>query len=543
MNLSYLCSSRISIFVILFIHTSSGFILHPFNSKGIIKNNYTLNKHGMKNTKLRPFLMQQMNEDTKDTKVNNKFNDELCTKTQQPLPIAWSKEKGLLLFNIETTPDVWAIILVYFIQGLIGISRLALSFYYKDMLHLSPADLSVISSISVIPWVIKPLYGFISDTYPFLGYKRKSYLMLCGILSSISWGLLTFVATNMNGMNGILGLNTYDGHNIQIIISVLLAMMSSLGIAFSDVLVDAIIVTKSRLDPSKSGSFQSLCWSSSSLGGIISALFSGYLVQNYGSTFVFGITSIIPLIMVAGASMIQEDKIENIKAVATNVNNIEIFKKQMNNIWKVLQQKHILSPLTFLILWQMMPTSGSALFYFEVNELGFQPEFLGRLGLISSISSLLGIVIYNQKLKTVPLRTIFKWTCIIGTILGMTPLMLVTHANRNIGLSDAWFAIGDDIILTILGQIAFMPVLVLAANICPAGVEAMLYATLMGINNLTGSIGGIFGAILTKMMGITESNFTNLPLLLVVTNLTGLIPLMFINLIPKDEEKKNTSDS
>ena len=118
--------------------------------------------------------------------------------------------------------------------------------------------------------------------------------------------------------------------------------------------------------------------------------------------------------------------------------------------------------------------------------MGFQPEFFGQLGLISSISSLIGILLYNQKLKAVPLRTLFKWTCIMGTILGMSPIMLITHFNRVVGLPDTWFAILDDIVLSVFGQITFMPILVLAAKICPVGVEGMLYATIMSANNLTG---------------------------------------------------------
>ena len=50
------------------------------------------------------------------------------------------------------------------------------------------------------------------------------------------------------------------------------------------------------------------------------------------------------------------------------------------------------------------------------------------------------------------------------------------------GLPDQIFAMGDDLVLTVLGQISFMPILVLAANICPPGVEASLYAALMSVN-------------------------------------------------------------
>jgi hypothetical protein len=66
------------------------------------------------------------------------------------------------------------------------------------------------------------------------------------------------------------------------------------------------------------------------------------------------------------------------------------------------------------VLWQCTPTSGSALFYFETNELGFKPEFLGRLSFVSAIASLGGIVLYNQYLKRIPLRTLFKWVCVSG---------------------------------------------------------------------------------------------------------------------------------
>lgn len=54
-----------------------------------------------------------------------------------------------------------------------------------------------------------------------------------------------------------------------------------------------------------------------------------------------------------------------------------------------------------------------------------------------------------------------------GTGLGLTQLMLVTGFNRQLGLSDELFALADTALLTVLGQVAFMPLLVLAARICP----------------------------------------------------------------------------
>ena len=107
-------------------------------------------------------------------------------------------------------------------------------------------------------------------------------------------------------------------------------------------------------------------------------------------------------------------------------------------------------------------------------------------------------------------------------------LLLITHANRELGIPDGAFVFGDDVALAILGQIAFLPTLVLAARICPPGVEAVLFATLMSIFNGASAVGTEVGAALTKVLGVTESNFDNLALLTVICNLSSLYPLLFI---------------
>ena len=73
-----------------------------------------------------------------------------------------------------------------------------------------------------------------------------------------------------------------------------------------------------------------------------------------------------------------------------------------------------------------------------------------------------------------------------------------------------------------------MPTLVLAARLCPVGVEAVLFATLMSINNGASTVGTEIGAFLTKILGVTETNFDNLMLLSFICNLSSLYPLLFI---------------
>ena len=162
------------------------------------------------------------------------------------------------------------------------------------------------------------------------------------------------------------------------------------------------------------------------------------------------------------------------------------------------------------------------------DELGFGPEFLGRVRLFSAIASLFGVFLYNQYLKTKPIKDILFWSSIISTPLGLSSLLLISHANRSLGIPDGAFVFGDDVALSILGEIAFLPTLVMAARLCPPGVEAVLFATLMSINNAAGTLGTELGALLTKQLGVTETNFDNLGLLTAICSLSSLYPLVFI---------------
>ena len=60
---------------------------------------------------------------------------------------------------------------------------------------------------------------------------------------------------------------------------------------------------------SLSGSLQSLCWGSAAVGGIVSAYFSGSLVESYGTRFVFGLTALLPLITSAAGVLVREERV------------------------------------------------------------------------------------------------------------------------------------------------------------------------------------------------------------------------------------------
>lgn len=419
-----------------------------------------------------------------------------------------------ILFGNKLTPELFAILTVYFVQGILGLARLAVSFFLKDDLMLSPAQVSALMGIAAIPWITKPVIGFLSDGKPLFGYRRRSYLFLSGILGAIAWLCLATIVNNLTG-------------------AIVAILCTSLSVAISDVIVDSVVVERAKSESlAKSGSLQSVTWGFSAIGGIITAYFSGSLLEHFSNSQVFLITACFPLLVVGIAGLIIEKPV-------TEKKDIIDFSGQIKQIWQTFKQKTILYPVIFVFIWQMTPSADSAFFFFSTNELGFTPEFLGRIRLITSLASLMGVWCYQQWLKQISFRVILGWSVVLSSLLGMTSLILVTHFNRQLGIDDHWFSLGDSLILTVMGQIAFMPVLVLSARLCPQGIEASFFALLMSIWNLGGLLSHELGALLTHYLGVTETNFDNLWLLLLITNLSTLLPLPLLKLLPNDDPQSH----
>ena len=426
-------------------------------------------------------------------------------------------------------PEVLAILTVYFVQGSLGLARLATSYYMKDTLHLSPADMANIGGITTLPWVIKPLYGFLSDGFPLFGYRRRSYLVLAGLIGCLSW--LT------------LGLDYAQGTNALIAFIVL----GSASVAVSDVVVDSVVVERSREGQGEAGELQSLCWGAASVGGILSDYFSGSLLTTMSPQQVFTITSVFPLLISASSLLIQEKRIEPVAAESaavpmlgeaglerkddSEVSSMETIKRQLGGLYETLKQPSIFLPVLFVFGWQATPDPGAAMFYFNTNELGFTPAFLGQVRLASCVASLGGVLIYRTLLKDWSIKDVIFWTTLWSIPLGLSQVLLTTHLNRDLGIPDQAFMLSDSVVLSVLGQVAFMPTLVLAAKLCPPGSEGALFASLMSIYNLAGTAASELGSLLTGYLGVVDGNYDNLTLLVVVCSLSGALPLLFIGLL------------
>ena len=464
-----------------------------------------------------------------------------------------------VLQGIEPSADVAAILVVYFVQGALGLARLSTTFYLKDDLHLSAAEVAALGGVITLPWLVKPLYGFVTDSYPFLGYRRRSYLAAAGAVGCASYLALSAGLPTAPQTVGAL-------------------VLGSAAVAVSDVVADSMVVERARAiglgtavahdddddaadaapalteasdaalpeltlttdaqareENKASGTLQSLCWSSRAVGSLSSAYFSGAALQALGAKTVFGISSILPLLVTAAAVFVDEPRLEEApdEADADEASSqLEVAKAQVALLWSALSRREIWQPALFVGFFLATPSADSAFLYFLTDDLGFSQEFLGRVSLGGSVASIAGITIYQRYLRSVRVSQLLLWTTLACLPFGLLQLALVTHANRQFGLPDSWFAFGDDVVLSVLGEFAHMPTLVLAARLCPAGVEGTLFATLMSLYNAAGTLGSEVGAALTAALGVgTDGNFENLALLVVLCQLSSLLPLPFLGVL------------
>eukprot|EP01068_Selenidium_serpulae_P009715 Selendium_serpulae@DN5305_c0_g1_i2.p4 len=87
-----------------------------------------------------------------------------------------------------------------------------------------------------------------------------------------------------------------------------------------------------------------------------------------------------------------------------------------------------------------------------------------------------------------------------------------------------------------LGEFQAMPILVLAAQLCPPGLESTIYSFLLSGYNLGLAVSSVLSAGLTAMLGVTSNSFARLSSLVIICAFTSYLPLLLIHLVPDEKD-------
>ncbi|KXZ51762.1 hypothetical protein GPECTOR_11g206 [Gonium pectorale] len=366
-------------------------------------------------------------------------------------------------------------------------------------------QVSYIISASGIPWAVKPLIGMLSDTVPLWGYRRKSYLVASGLGGALSWLLLCLAARSRSGALGPI-------------------LLTSAASAVSDVVVDSMVVERARREKlADSGSLQSLCWAAYAVGQVGSAYWSGSLVEQLGARAVFALTALMPLLVLLVGLRVREERGPGVIALLRRLCADEGAGRDSaacggggrcgdDGVMADGGKGPGVGGGGRSAVGEARPLQR-----LPVSDLDEDPG--GRVG------------VYHALLRRRPLRCVLLWGTLLCAACQASSLVLVTRANVALGLDDHWFALGDSV--SVIQYVLFMPTMVLAARLCPPGMEATLFATLMSIGNIAWGVRYMLGASLMQLLGVTATDFRRLPLFIAICNIALLLPLPLLLLVPR----------
>ena len=400
-------------------------------------------------------------------------------------------------------------------QGLLCIADLALNYMYKDDLNLSPTQVAMIVSLTNIPWIIKPLWGFISDCYPILGKRRSPYLFLFGIIGSSAWLAMGTVAKSLP----------------TVLITLMIIQVS---VCFCNVIGEALVVEESQKcnhNQEEASKFVTLFFGVKSAGTVITAYSGGFLLNWIDKRSVFLIAACCPLIQIIAAYLLVEPVITETPKIS----------EQFKEIYKFVGRTDIYIPVGFILIFTATPSCGDAMFFYFTNHLDFDPEYMGRMKMAYGLANILGMVLYNNFLQGYEFKGILISTTIFCSVISLSQLLLVTRVNGSIGIPDEFFAIFCTFIVQVTGELNMLPILVLCCRICPKKIEGSLYALLMSTMNFGSMLSSQSGGLLMLALGITQTNFKLLWALILITSLIMIAPLPMLTCVPdfqKIQDKK-----
>src|SRR3989442_13863472 len=177
--------------------------------------------------------------------------------------LAW-----LARLNPFKTPDAKLLgvlfAVVCFAQGMWCLPNQTITIVLKDR-GLSAGQVADFGLITIIPWFIKPLYGLLSDFVPLFGRRRQSYFLLTSALAGVAGLALAWGDWIAHGE-----IWTFDvfGFTFTLVEGVALFTLMALGLAFTDVLTDAMMVESGR-PLGLTGAFQSVQWACITLASVL----------------------------------------------------------------------------------------------------------------------------------------------------------------------------------------------------------------------------------------------------------------------------------
>lgn len=412
------------------------------------------------------------------------------------------------LMSSQPNPDGTARLMLFFaivyaVEGIgqakSGIIWQPLSHFLKEAYGWSPVQVSVSLAVLDVPWVIKPLYGLVSDFLPLAGYRRRPYLLLAAIAAAaaFAWvGMLTAPAA---------------------IVPALVVTAVAMAIA-STVCGGLLVENGQRLNATDAFVNQQWLWFN--VASVVASLLGGFLIEIFSAPnslrAAAWIAAAAPLAVMASLPLVHEERATIDRAG---------FRRGLRALLAAFRSRDLWLIGGFLFLYYFSPGFGTPLYFELTDTLKFSQGFVGVLSAISALGWIAGGLAYRFQLWRIPNRRLLNLSIVLGVVGTLAYLGMVGPVSAVL----IYFFMG------IAMMVANVATLSLAARVCPKGAEGFTFAALMSVINLASPLSDTIGAVLY------EHVFANhlAPLLVVSAACTALVLL----LVPFVERERSGADS
>jgi len=442
----------------------------------------------------------------------------------------------------------------------------SVSFYFRDRGGVSASELQIYMSVIFTPWSLKGLMGVGSDVFAFMGYHKIPFMLITATAAIFA---LFFIGTtpNMTILGALLCLFTAQFH-----------------IALNDLLIEAKYSEKIQENPAVNADLVSYVWGGMMFMSLVAVGTIGVMISYLGARSVFGLVTIpiflgsIPLLF----NLMGDRRVEGNQCcymdtsilsrrgweytyLATAMTILSLALANSSIFYENIKFNFLLAMfcgiLTILGFFRWTPpmiakvnaytliqtlfscSIEGATFYFFTDGPDEYPEgphfsdwfYTTAVGMVSAVTAIVGIILFNIYLKDMKYRTIFLWSTLVYSAFSLVNIVVYLRLNKRVGISDQFFVLGSQALQTVIKEFNYMPAVMIMSRLCPRGLEATMFALLASSSNLGSNISNYSGAFLLDLMGVKPSGrkneseeFENLWLVALIVSILPALPLVLL---------------
>ena len=163
-----------------------------------------------------------------------------------------------------------------------------------------------------------------------------------------------------------------------------------------------------------------------------------------------------------------------------------------------------------IFVYRALPGPGAGYTWWEIDDLGFDQQFIAKLSLIAGTLALCGMLVFRRFMAEKSIAYVVGFLTIVGTLLTLPNVGMFyglhnwTAAHSN-GVVDARFIAVIDLALeSPFGQVAMIPMLAWIANSAPSNLKATFFAVMASFANLALSLSQLGTKYANQVFTITR---------------------------------------